>query len=144
MIHYKRTDHINICVAPERLEEARSFYTDVLGIQPIKRPDHVFKVTGYWFTVAGIELHIGIERPIERTFRHTAFEVSDLAASRKHLEDHGVQIFEEPVIPNRIRFTFIDPFGNRMELLEYSPTQPSPEGRALKSSQIKSHIPGEI
>ncbi|MDB4924676.1 VOC family protein [Mucilaginibacter sp.] len=125
MINFKRTDHINICVAPERLEEARAFYKDVLGLDPIQRPDHVFKVPGYWFKVADIELHVGIEKPIARTFRHTAFEVSDLAAARKHLEDYGVQIFEEPAIPNRIRFTFIDPFGNRMELLEYRP-HPNP------------------
>jgi catechol 2,3-dioxygenase-like lactoylglutathione lyase family enzyme len=119
MIHYKRTDHINICVSPDKLEEARRFYIDVLGIEPIQRPDQVFTKPGYWFKIADIELHIGIEPPVERTFRHTAFEVADLATARKHLESHGVQIFEEPDIPNRIRFTFIDPFGNRMEFLEY-------------------------
>ena len=130
MIQFKRTDHINICVAPERLEEAREFYIKVIGVKPIPRPDWVFDVPGYWFTMAGIELHIGIEQPIPRTFRHTAFEVTDLAAARKILTANGIVINEEPVIPGRARFSFYDPFGNRMELLEYSPTQPSPEERA--------------
>ena len=119
MIKFKQTDHVNICVAPEKLEEARAFYVDVLGFEPIQRPDHVFATPGYWFNVAGIEWHIGVEQPVARSFRHTAFEVDDLAAARKHLENNGIQIIDEPVIPNRNRFTFYDPFGIRMELLEY-------------------------
>ncbi|MDB5032033.1 VOC family protein [Mucilaginibacter sp.] len=119
MINFKRTDHINVCVPPEGLEQAHAFYRDVLGFEPIERPD-VFGKPGYWFKMADIEFHVGIEKPIGKTFRHTAFEVSDLAAARKHLHQHGVEIFEEPDIPNRIRFTFNDPFGNRMELLEYN------------------------
>jgi catechol 2,3-dioxygenase-like lactoylglutathione lyase family enzyme len=119
MINFKRTDHVNVCVPPEKLEEARIFYTDVMGFEPITRPDEVFNKPGYWFQVTDIEFHVGIEPPIPITFRHTAFEVTNLAAARQHLQNHGVPIFEEPAIPNRIRFTFVDPFGNRMELLEY-------------------------
>jgi catechol 2,3-dioxygenase-like lactoylglutathione lyase family enzyme len=119
MIQFKRTDHINICVPPERLEEARQFYTTVIGLEPTPRPDWVFDVPGYWFIIASIELHIGIEAPIPPSFRHTAFEVADLAAARKRLTDNGIPVHEEPVIPGRVRFSFYDPFGNRMELLEY-------------------------
>lgn len=119
MIKFKRTDHINICVPPERLEEAREFYINVIGVEPIERPD-VFPGPGYWFMIGDIELHIGVEMPaLPRTFRHTAFEVTDIAAARKYLEAHGLEISKEPVIPGRVRFTFYDPFGNRMELLEY-------------------------
>jgi len=130
MINFKRTDHINICVAAEDLESARAFYRDVIGLHPTPRPDDVFDTPGYWYIIGGIELHIGVEKPVGLTFRHTAFEVKDLAAARKHLEAHGVTICEEPVIEGRNRFTFLDPFGNRMELLEYSHFQSSPEGRA--------------
>jgi catechol 2,3-dioxygenase-like lactoylglutathione lyase family enzyme len=119
MIQFKRTDHINICVAPRDLEAARKFYTDVLGLQSTPRPDHIFDKPGYWFIVADIQLHIGVEPPVGRTFRHTAFEVANLAASRAHLLVNGITIDEEPIIEGRERFTFLDPFGNRMELLEY-------------------------
>jgi catechol 2,3-dioxygenase-like lactoylglutathione lyase family enzyme len=121
MIQFKRTDHINICVPAERLEEARSFYKDVIGLEPTARPDDVFDVPGYWFNIAGIQLHVGIEPPIERTFRHTAFEVTNLTASRNYLEENGIETFDEPEIPGRMRFSFIDPFGNRMELLQFNP-----------------------
>ncbi|MCC8427192.1 VOC family protein [Mucilaginibacter sp. UR6-11] len=119
MVNFKRTDHINICVAPAELEAARKFYADVLGLQQISRPDHIFITPGYWFIISDIQLHIGVEPPVGRTFRHTAFEVTSLAAARRHLEANSIRIDEEPVIEGRNRFTFLDPFGNRMELLEY-------------------------
>lgn len=130
MINFKRTDHINICVAPRQLEDARAFYQQVLGLKPIPRPDHVFDTPGYWFLIGDIEWHIGVEQPVGLSWRHTAFEVDNLAGVRKHLEAHGITISEEPVIEGRDRFTFLDPFGNRMELLEYRTTQSSPEEEA--------------
>jgi catechol 2,3-dioxygenase-like lactoylglutathione lyase family enzyme len=118
MITFKRADHVNICVPAEKLEEARQFYTDIIGLKPIPRPDEIFDKKGYWFDIGNIQFHIGIEDAKPRSYRHIAFEVEDVAAARKHLEKHGVEIGEEPVIPCRDRFAFIDPFGNRMELLQ--------------------------
>jgi len=119
MINIKRTDHINICVALEDLEAARKFYADVFDLKPIQRPDHIFDTPGYWFIIGDIELHIGVEVPVGRTWRHTAFEITDIKAARQHLQANGIVIDEEPVIEGRDRFTFLDPFGNRMELLQY-------------------------
>ena len=118
MIQFKRTDHINICVPHEKLEEAREFYAKVIGLQPAFRPD-VFGIPGYWFLMADIELHIGIEPALPPSNRHTAFEVTNLAECRKHLEANGIVIKEEPLIPGRDRFSFVDPFTNRLELLQY-------------------------
>lgn len=117
MINFKRADHIHICVPHDKLEEARLFYASIIGLQLIDRPD-VFSSAGYWFKMADIELHIGVEDSLPRSIRHTAMEVSDISVARQHLESHGVKIVEEPVIPGRTRFAFIDPFGNRMELLQ--------------------------
>jgi catechol 2,3-dioxygenase-like lactoylglutathione lyase family enzyme len=119
MIQFKRTDHVNVCVPIERLEEARAFYADVIGLEPTPRPDHIFDTPGYWFKLADIEFHVGVEPPSGHTFRHTAFEVTNLADCAKHLESHGIAINEQPVISGRDRFMFADPFGNSMELLEY-------------------------
>jgi catechol 2,3-dioxygenase-like lactoylglutathione lyase family enzyme len=116
MINFKRADHFQIVVPPERLEEARIFYTDIIGLEFIERPK--FRSKGYWFNIANIQLHLSTEEAMPRTSRHNAFEVTDIAAARKHLESHNVEFMEEPVIPGRERFSFIDPFGNRIELLE--------------------------
>jgi predicted enzyme related to lactoylglutathione lyase len=119
MITFKRTDHVNVCVPTEKLEEARAFYADVIGLTPKSRPNHVFDTPGYWFTLADIEFHVGVEPPSGQTFRHTAFQVTDLEACRQQLTANGITILEQPLIEGRDRFMFSDPFGNMMELLEY-------------------------
>jgi catechol 2,3-dioxygenase-like lactoylglutathione lyase family enzyme len=118
MIEFIRADHIHICVPAERLEEAKAFYTTVMGLEQIYRPDDIFNNAGYWFNIGDIQLHIGVEPALQRSARHTAFEVADIAAARALLTENQIEITEEPVIPGRNRFAFIDPFGNRMELLQ--------------------------
>ena len=117
-VTYKRTDHINICVPIEQLEEAREFYQTIIGLQQIERPD-VFATPGYWFAWADIELHIGVEPALPVSARHTAFEVTDVAAARRWLEQNHIKIYDVPLIKGRVTITFYDPFGNHMELLEY-------------------------
>jgi len=118
MIEFIRADHIHVCVPIERLEEARQFYTDIIGLREIERPNHLFSNAGYWFDIGNIQFHIGVEPALPRSIRHTAFEVADIAAARALLVKNNVEILEEPVLPGRTRFAFIDPFGNRMELLQ--------------------------
>ncbi len=118
MIEFIRADHIHICVPIERLEEAKEFYTNVIGLHEIERPNHLFSNAGYWFDIGNIQFHIGVEPTLPRSIRHTAFEVADIAAARALLLKNNVEILEEPVLPGRTRFAFIDPFGNRMELLQ--------------------------
>lgn len=118
MINFKRADHIHICVPPERLEEARQFYTNIVGLKPTHRPA-VFLNPGYWFEIGDIGFHIGIEPGLVNTSRHSAFEVANLEAARKYLEGNGVRTYEEERLVDRERFFFLDPFGNRMELLQY-------------------------
>ena len=116
MINFKRADHFQIVVPAERLEEARIFYADIIGLEQIERPK--FRSKGYWFNIANIQLHLSTEEAMPRTSRHNAFEVTNIAAAREHLKSYEVEFMEEPVIPGRERFSFIDPFGNRIELLE--------------------------
>ena len=117
MITFKRVDHIHIAVPPERLEEARIFYTDTIGLKLIDRPDHLFSTKGYWFNIGDVQLHIGVEPQLPASTRHTAFEVTDVDAALKYLTGK-VEILPEPEIPGRSRFAFLDPSGNRMELLQ--------------------------
>ncbi len=118
MIFFKRVDHIHICVPEERLEESRHFYADIIGLPQITRPAEL-KDLGIWFRATNIELHVGVEAPSVQTIRHTAFEVTDLEAARKHLQQNDVMIQKQRPIAGRKRFSFLDPFGNRTELLEY-------------------------
>ena len=119
MITFKRLDHIQICVPIGQEKEARQFYSDIIGLTEISKPVELIPNGGLWYQIADIQLHIGTENELNKSKRHPAFEVQDINYARKHLENHGVIIKEDIQIPGQIRFSFIDPFGNRIELLQY-------------------------
>jgi catechol 2,3-dioxygenase-like lactoylglutathione lyase family enzyme len=118
MIKFNRLNHIQICIPVGMEGDARRFYTDVIGLTEIAKPKELIKNGGLWYQVAGIQLHIGTENEMNKSKRHPAFEVEDIQEARKHLEKHGVQIKEEAQLPDQKRFSFVDPFGNRIELLQ--------------------------
>lgn len=107
---------MQISIPKDKEDEARAFYTDVIGLKEIPKPASLIPNGGLWYQVADIELHLGIEPEII-TRRHPAFEIADVGAARALLQDK-VKIVEEPLIPGRTRFAFIDPFGNKIELLQ--------------------------
>jgi len=118
MILFKRLDHIQICVPTGKEDEARAFYTNILGLKEIPKPQQLLANGGLWYQVADIQLHIGTENEINNSKRHPAFEVADLEQARQYLKKNNIKIKEEIQIAGQIRFSFMDPFGNRIELLE--------------------------
>jgi catechol 2,3-dioxygenase-like lactoylglutathione lyase family enzyme len=114
----KRLDHIQLCVPIGKEEEARAFYSGVLGLKEIEKPETLKANGGLWFEVADIQLHIGTEPFTENSKRHPAFEVIDLGTVKEYLRQKGVPIKEETAIPGCDRFSFLDPFNNRIEFLE--------------------------
>jgi catechol 2,3-dioxygenase-like lactoylglutathione lyase family enzyme len=73
---------------------------------------------GLWFEIADIQLHIGVEREHSKSKRHPAFEVENIKAVRRYLETNGVPTRDEKSLAGIERFSFFDPFDNRIELLE--------------------------
>jgi hypothetical protein len=68
--------------------------------------------------VEDIQFHIGTEDEINKSKRHPAFEISNLEESMQYLKSKDVIIREEIQIPGQKRFSFIEPFGNGIELLQ--------------------------
>jgi catechol 2,3-dioxygenase-like lactoylglutathione lyase family enzyme len=118
MMTFKKLDHVQICIPIGKENEARKFYTGILGLTEIPKPTALIPNGGLWYVVADIQLHIGTESSTGISKRHPAFEVADLDAARRHLELNGIVIKEEIPIPGQKRFSFSDPFDNRIELLE--------------------------
>ena len=118
MIQFKKLDHIQICIPKGREKEARHFYTDIIGLTEIAKPEPLIPNGGLWYQIADIQLHIGTEGEMNTSRRHPAFEVVNLEAARNHLIRHGVLLKDEIQIPGQQRFSFIDPFNNRIELLQ--------------------------
>lgn len=120
-INFIKLDHIQICIPPGKEEEARKFYTDILGLNEIQKPAALIPNGGLWFEAADIQLHIGTESESCRSKRHPAFEIENLNEVRKYLEANMIRVQNENQIPGIYRFSFFDPFGNRIELLEKIP-----------------------
>lgn len=114
-IKIKKLHHVRICIPVGFEAEARKFYTDMLGLQEISRPKGV---EGVWYKVGESELHLGIEPEMYPTKRFPAFEVDSIEDIRKHLAKEGIGIKEEDPIPGYKRISFLDPWKNKLELLE--------------------------
>ena len=116
--NFKRLDHVQLCIPPGAEDKARDFYGVLLGLTEIEKPAPLRANGGMWFEIADIQLHIGVEAQQTKSKRHPAFEVESVEAIRTYLEAHGVRTRDEPALVGIKRFSFFDPFDNRIELLE--------------------------
>ncbi len=118
MIKFKRLDHVQICIPKGKENKARHFYTNIVGLTEIAKPEALIPNGGLWYEIADVQLHIGTENEPNKSKRHPAFEVINLEEARRHLTRQGVALKDEIQIPGQKRFSFTDPFDNRIELLE--------------------------
>jgi catechol 2,3-dioxygenase-like lactoylglutathione lyase family enzyme len=113
-------DHYNIATAD--LDQARRFYTQVVGFRDGERPP--FGKAGAWMYMGDHAiLHIGTTRmPATKgksdSFDHVAFRASGIDEIRGRLHDRKIY-FEEFAVPSRNlhQIFFRDPDGNEIELL---------------------------
>ena len=117
-IGFKRLDHIMLCIPEGTEEEAKAFYGGVLNLPELKDLGYPLPNGAIWFQMGDIQLHIRAEAATETSQRHPAFIVDDLESARELLESNGITIKNDSPIPDRKRFSFRDPFGNRIELIE--------------------------
>ena len=116
-ISFKRLNHVQITLPPGAEQEARDFYGGLLGLEEIEKPEPLKPGGGLWFKIADIELHLGVEEGHAASKRHPAFEVEDVGAVKRFLRERGVPLRDEKPLPGVSRFSFFDPFGNRVELM---------------------------
>jgi len=117
--------HVALTVPATRLEQARQFYSGLLGLEETARPEAELGRPGIWYKIGALELHIQARDggPAPDADHHPALTVDDLAGLRAHLESNGIEIIEAQRLSGRDRFFCRDPFGNRIEFL----TQPARE-----------------
>lgn len=117
-IRITRLDHVQICIPVGEESRAREFYGEVLGLEEIEKPEALKPNGGLWFQAADIQLHIGVEAATAKSKRHPAFEVEALEQIKEYLKSRSVRIKEEIPVPGLKRFSFFDPFDNRIEFME--------------------------
>lgn len=116
----KKIDHVQLA-APKGCEpKARDFFGEILGFQEIEKPEELKKRGGVWFEFGGFQIHIGVEdnfTPAKKA--HPAFEVQNLDGLKIKLIEKKVSYTEDNNLPGAKRIHTTDPFGNRLEFLEW-------------------------
>ena len=117
---FVRIDHVQLAAPKNSEREARYFYGKILGLTEIPKPDNLAKRGGVWFELGGQQLHIGIQLdffPAKKA--HPAFEISNIHTLREKLLKNNIQVIEDEPLEGAKRFYTNDPFGNRIEFLEW-------------------------
>ncbi|MBN1549039.1 VOC family protein [Candidatus Babeliales bacterium] len=107
-----------VIIRQSNLDEAISFYKDILGLPPR------FKVEGVWAEFDLGNTRLGLcptQDAIEGTRTGVVLEVRDLKKTYKAWKHMGVTFLNEPVEKvHGIMVSFMDPSGNHIDL--YQPT----------------------
>ncbi|SDC25453.1 hypothetical protein SAMN02799630_00924 [Paenibacillus sp. UNCCL117] len=115
-------DHVQLA-APVGCEgEARHFFNNLLGWTEIPKPENLKKRGGVWFQCGTHQVHIGVQQDfVPATKAHPAFHVQHLEELRGYLHDHHIQVIDDEARADEgvKRFYVNDPFGNRLEFLEW-------------------------
>jgi catechol 2,3-dioxygenase-like lactoylglutathione lyase family enzyme len=114
-------DHFNIAAPMDLLETTRDFYVSVLGFEEGFRP--VFSRRGFWLYsgerpsihLIESERHFASEK--QGFLDHIAFRASGLDATRKRLEQYGVDYRQSYISEFEMtQLFFRDPAGTGLEI----------------------------
>src|SRR5436309_14886087 len=115
-------DHVQLAMPAGREEEARRFYSGLLGLPEIVKPPELAKRGGVWFENGTVKIHLGVEadfRPARKA--HPGLLIDGLAELVSRLRSAGHVVVDDEPLPGYTRVYTSDPFGNRLELLEPAP-----------------------
>lgn len=118
MIELKALHHLSFTV-PD-LDAALGFWRDLLGFQPIDRPDLGFP--GAWLRGYGAEVHLlaataaaSADAKLSPMRNHVAFHVSDLQAVADQLRAAGLELMSAP---GGRQLWVLDPAANVIEFIQ--------------------------
>jgi catechol 2,3-dioxygenase-like lactoylglutathione lyase family enzyme len=114
----RRLDHVQLAMPVGGEDDARRFYTGLLGLAEVPKPPALAVRGGCWFQLGDVKLHLGVEdsfRPARRA--HPGIIVDDFADFVESLVRAGVTVWEGETLDGIPRANVDDPFGNRVELI---------------------------
>ncbi|SDN63600.1 Catechol 2,3-dioxygenase [Psychrobacillus sp. OK028] len=117
---FQSIDHVQLAAPKGSESSARNFYGEVLGFTEVEKPELLKKRGGVWFAFGSYQIHIGIEEPFAPAKKaHPAFQIENLDALKAHLYKSEVSFVVDTDLPGADRIYVHDPFGNRIEVLEW-------------------------
>lgn len=119
MAHVVGFDHVQIAIPKGEENRARSFYSDLLGLKEIPKPEPLAKRGGLWFQCGSQQLHIGVEEPFTPARKaHPALLIDGYEELLASLDAAGYRTVRDTSLPDVSRAFVSDPFGNRVELID--------------------------
>ena len=114
--------HVSVPMPQGGQEAARGFYSGLLGLEEQVVPPKLDPSELVWFKVGDdLELHLYESDEQAPRAQHFCLRVDEgLGRLRERLEAAGVEVADTVEIVGRPRFMCCDPFGNRVELTEWS------------------------
>ena len=112
-------DHVQLAMPKGGEEKARAFYSGILGMTELVKPEALTKRGGAWFQAGSVQIHLGIEddfRPAKKA--HVALAFRNAATFRTKLSSSSYRVQDDNLIPGVKRFYTDDCFGNRIEFIE--------------------------
>lgn len=112
-------DHVQLAMPAGAEAEAEAFYSGVLGIPRVPKPEILEERGGCWFERPGLRLHLGVEsdfRPARKA--HPAIAVRDLPAVINRLRAAGLVVSAGDEVAGMDQAYVDDPFGNRIEFIQ--------------------------
>lgn len=119
---FEGIDHVQLAAPAGCEEKARKFYGELLGFHELEKPLALQKRGGVWFHCGKHQVHIGVQPDfVPATKAHPGFQVVGLEKLRSHLLNHQhIVIDDSDRTDEGVSRIFVnDPFGNRLEFLEY-------------------------
>ena len=113
----------HVALGVEDLDKAIAFYSDVIGLTRLPRPE--MSVPGAWFDLGVSQLHLvsGRTEPVRTAIKgsHFAIGVSDFSLYVQLLKDQDVEIVRKMTNPAGVRMIFFkDVDGYIVEFIEQS------------------------
>jgi catechol-2,3-dioxygenase len=114
----KKIDHLQLAMPPGAEEKARLYYSDILDMSEVEKPEPLASRGGCWFQINNVILHLGVENDFTPAKKaHPAFCVEEIDDLSVKLQEKGYTVIWDKALPQINRFYTHDPFGNRIEFM---------------------------
>jgi catechol 2,3-dioxygenase-like lactoylglutathione lyase family enzyme len=112
-------EHVQLAMPPNQEDSARAFYGELLGLREVPKPAPLAARGGVWFEIGPVRIHLGVEPGFQPSKKaHVAFVVAELDALVREFRRRGQKAELDEQLDGYRRTHVLDPFGNRLELME--------------------------
>ncbi len=113
-------DHVQVAMPVGAEDQARAFYSGVLGLAEVPKPAHLFaRGGGVWFACGAGQIHLGGDPAfVPAKKAHPALLVAGFADYVAALAAGGLAVTPDEMVAGLQRAVVLDPFGNKVELIE--------------------------